>query len=653
MNKSMSKAARTLVVLLAFLMLFSLVDVFGFTLKADALVESVNGSDSLVRTSLAEIKSVLTSKVYSTYINDDHKDVPNATNEIIVDIFNDINEEFTNATTKVAAGTDYGTTGDILLTGDDGKISFNVNIPSSGMYNIEIEYWTGNIVILDQNGEVISEGKSSSAERMVLINDKVPFKEARSITLTKSWVDNYFKLDENYKIIDKDDTYNSLSDIFNQAVKNNDRIFQNDNNGNEMKPDKLLSPIWRTIRLADSSGYYSDPLKFYFQKGTQVLTLSTVRETLAIKSIKLVPPETLRSYEEYIDFYSKQGAKDYSGSESYKIQAEYPTMTSDRTIYQLNDRTSVISEPQDPALVKLNSIGGNKWQYVGQWIEYQIEVPEDGFYTIVPRSKQDEVSGIYVSRKIYINGEIPFNEANYIRFNYTDKWQTNHLTDGDTNFKFFLKKGINTLKFEVALGNFSELLSTVESTMTLANTYYRKILMLTGPDPDEYRDYGFETIMPDVLKGLKACAKTLNEVASKIESLVGTASENTGQLLKAALNMERMGSYPDKIASTMSTLKDQLAALGSWLTSMQSQPLKLDYIVIQAVDAARPKADAGFIEKFVGEVKKFFYSFFADYNSVSSTVTEEAAQAFKDAGIEVWTFSSRDHAQIIRNLVDD
>ena len=52
----------------------------------------------------------------------------------------------------------------------------------------------------------------------------------------------------------------------------------------------------------------------------------------------------------------------------------------------------------------MNEIGGEKWQYAGQWIEYTVTVPESGFYMIVPRSKQDVYSGMYTSRKIYING---------------------------------------------------------------------------------------------------------------------------------------------------------------------------------------------------------------------------------------------------------
>ena len=171
-------------------------------------------------------------------------------------------------------------------------------------------------------------------------------------------------------------------------------------------------------------------------------------------------------------------------------------MISDNTIYQLNDRSSAYTEPQDSALIRLNTMGGDKAQYVGQWIEWQVVVPQAGFYSIVPRSEQNYYSGMYVSRKIYINGELPFKEASYLRFNYSTEWMNLPLNDGTTTFKFYLNEGVNTIRFEAVLGDMSEILSTVENSLARVNEYYRKILMITGPEADEYRDYGFDKLIP-------------------------------------------------------------------------------------------------------------------------------------------------------------
>ena len=665
MSKIKKPLKRIASVLLALLILVTGCGLFDTGITASALVESVNGSDSLVRTSLSEIRSVLTSMSYAAYLAD-HANLQNATKTVEIDI-SKCNAENTTATYQYVDGGEYGADGKILLTADDGKVSFDVEIPDDAFYCIEIEYWTGNAVVSDNSGNVVAEGKSTNIERIILIDGAVPFKEARSIKLSRSWYDSYYVVNDDYKCVydetGKKISYGTDDPLFVESVRDQtqvNRIFQRDNNGNEMKPAKTLSPEWVTVKVQDSSGYNNGALRFAFTKGSHVLTLSTIREPVAIKSVRLVPDDDIPAYSDYIASYTAQGVKDYSGSETFKIQAEYPTNTSDKTIYQLNDRTSAITEPQDAALQRLNSIGGDKWTYVGQWVEYDVVVPEDGFYNIVLRYKQSMMEGMYVSRKIYINGEVPFAEALNCRFNYKDSWQVGGLYDGLTvkegeSFKFYLKKGVNNIKFEVVLGDMSSILSRVETILTSSNAYYRKILMLTGPDPDEYRDYGFEKIMPDVLKGLKKAAADLYQISADLTAITGVTGSNNGTLERVALVFERMGKQPDKIAATLDTMKDYLAALGSWLTSNQSQPLTLDYMVVQPVDAELPDAEAGFFKNLGSEFSKFIASFFSDYNSISSTteIDEETLKATENAAIEVWTASSRDQAQIIKRLVDD
>ncbi|MEG2003992.1 MAG: hypothetical protein RR057_05280, partial [Clostridia bacterium] len=614
---------------MAFLMLVTSLTVFDGGITAKALVESVNGSDSLVRTSLDEIKNVLTSISYAEYLRL-NSGRGNGKQKVVIDINGHISKDNTSGTYQSADGKEYGTDGKVLLVGDDGKITFDVEIPEDGSYDFQIEYYTGNISIKDADGKAICNGKSTTIERMVLIDGKVPYKEARSIAFSRSWVDSYPVLDENFKAIKTDgkkEFYDSLSEKFLQHVVDSSRIFQRDNNGNELKPE-----------MYDSSGYSIAPLKFFFEKGKHTVTLGAVREPFAIKSLSLVPSESLPTYEEYLKEHSD--AKDFTGDTKYIVQAEYPSLTSDRTIYQVNDRTSVITQPQDSSQIRYNVIGGDKWTYVGQWIEYRVNVAEAGFYTIIPRSLQNMVSGAYVSRKIYINDAIPFSEASYLRFYFTDYWQTKDLTDGTTPFKFYLKEGQNKIRFEVSLGDLSELLSTVATSLNNANAYYRKILMITGPDPDEYRDYSFERTLPDVVRGLGNESKIIYDVSKKISDITGSKGEVAGPLEKVALTLERMYKYPNKIASTMGSLKDYLAALGSWLTTMQNQPLLFDYLSIQAVTAEKPRAEANFFDRMIGEIKKFYMSFFADYTSVSSSSEKTENDALKKAGVEVWTSSS-------------
>ena len=653
--------SKLLAVLLVCLMLLGDYALIG----AVAKVESVDGSDSLVRTSLSEIEKLLTSVAYSSYLkiyqNEDKKGtdeyVKDATKEYVIDLSEYVADQ-TTATVNLKSEEDNyeNAKSEVLLMGDDGKLVFNIDIPETAMYSVYIEYWTGNIEVLGEDGTVSAVGKSADIERIIYFDDAVSYKESRSLSFTRAWKDVYTKVEDN-----KTKSYfDSVSEYFLEFVRDqnnmspdSDRLFPYDSNGNEAKPTKEIYGMWTSSYAYDTSGYYPDPLKYYLTEGAHTFTLETITEPMAIRKIVIKGAEKAVSYDEYIKMHTEAGAKDYAG-ETLKIQAEYPVLTSDRTLYQINDRKSSVSEPQDSTLIRYNSIGANKWQYVGQWIEYTVYVEESGFYTIIPRSKQEEFMGSFVSRKILIDGKLPFEEAMDLRFNYSTSWKTDVLNNGKQEFKFYLEKGIRTIRFQVVLGDMSDILGRVSDTLSNLNEYYRKILMITGAEPDDTRDYKFQKLIPDVLTGFKTEAENLNKIAEEIIQISGSAGDQTGTLKKIAVIVDRMGRYPDQIAGYMDTLKEYTATLGTWLSDNTSQPLLLDYIALQAVGAEAPDAEAGFFASIWAEILKFFGSFSADYNSIGSLVEKDYSdEALQECAIEVWTASSREEATIIRNLVDD
>lgn len=652
MTGNRSKAKRLCVYVLLFAMLATS---FG-TISASALGGLVDNNPSLYRTSLEDVKNYLTATTYAEY-RDLYSDVDFGESEIVLDLNDFIS---TTGTSKIV--NDLAEDGsDVLISGSDSVISWKIDAKENVLYSLRIEYFSGSFDYSDKGidgKEEVLTSKGAAAERYILIDGQVPYKEARSIEFDLKWQDVYTVVDENGTPILKDgkkQTYTTSDEKFLEYIRDpknhtveGDVIFVRDVNGNELKPDKTIVESWITKDIYDSTGYHSEPLSFYFEKGERTISLQAVREPLAIKKISLVPQENVPSYEEYL---AANPGEDYTGDECIKIQAETPVYTSGNTIYALNDRSSSYSEPQDAALIRLNEIGGDKWQYVGQWIEWEITVPEDGYYSIIPRSQQNWYSGMYVSRKLYINGEVPFKEAANLRFNYSSDWRTEALNNGGDPFKFYFKANEPTLiRLEVVLGDMAAVLSTVEDSLSKINGYYRKILMITGPDADDYRDYGFDKLIPDVVSGLGEQAQALRQASELLIQCTGAKGEHSSTLDTVALICQRMSDKPSVIASQMSTLKDYSASLGSWLSSTQNQPLDIDYICVQAVEQEAPKAEPGFFGSLWYEIQKFYMSFFSDYNSLGATGEEGSAD---DVNIEVWTATSRDQAQIIRSLIDD
>ena len=507
----------------------------------------------------------------------------------------------------------------VVYTTASSELTFGFNIETPGFYNFEIEYMS-------------TDASSNNIERAVMVDGAYPYSETRSVSFVGTWVDEY---DTRFE-----------------------RGFIHDVNDNEIRPTKAARPTWSKRFVYDTTGYYGEPLKYYLGKGEHTVTINGIKESMTVKSVRVYFFEGQKSYDEVLKEYDANGYKAPS-VKAEKYQAEHAYRTSDQSIYAVTDRTSASNEPQNASKVFLNTIGGTKWQSNGQWIEWEIEVPEDGLYQIATRFKQDVLAGMYVSRRVYIDGEVPFAEANNVAFNYNSSWQTQFIgesvqgKDGEFEinpFKFYLTKGKHVIKMEVVLGDMAEILRDVDECMVNINNYYLKIIMVTGPDPDIYRDYGFTNLMPDVMTGLVAEGERLTTISKRLEEVTGQKGEDSVLLDKIALILDLMGNDDDKVAPNLSTLKDNIGSLGTWVQTARSQPLLLDYIQVQSADDKEvPKANAGFFTALKYELSSFVMSFISDYNNLGAM--DESKE--NEDPLEVWMTAGRDQAQIIRSMLTD
>ncbi|MCL2159417.1 MAG: hypothetical protein FWH48_08420, partial [Oscillospiraceae bacterium] len=522
---------------------------------------------------------------------------------------------------------------------DKDSVSFSFEIAKEGLYNLEFTY-------------LQFEGKKSAIERLVKIDGKVPFKEARYLTFTKSYVDN-FEIDP----------------------ETGKQTFLRDIKDNEIRPTKSELLEWRTVLSEDPSGFVREPFYFYLTAGSHVITIEAVKESMYLGELRfLVAPQPL-TYDEYrAAMVAQYGDKKGTAKIDF-IEAEFPTATSETTIYALNDRTSAITQPQNSSRIRLNTIGQTKWQMYGQWIRYEFEVPAGGagFYYIAPRFKQAVYSGVYSSRKVRIDGQVPFLEADSLRFNFSDDWQVEPLSDGmiinpdarkkdqkKRYFEFYLSEGKHTLELEVSLGDMAELLGEVEVSVKHLNEIYRKIRMITGAEPDAYRDYGFMRTIPATIDGMWDEAQNMRDISARLEEIIGAKGEHTVMLDKTALQLDKMAHNNDRIASGMDTFKTNIGGMSTWLLERRNQPLEIDYIAIAPIDEKLPKAEANFFQAAIFELTSFVMSFFSDYNSqgameeiTDKTKTVEVWMGSAGAAVGGLALAGRDQAQIARQMMVD
>lgn len=557
-----------------------------------------------VEKSLEEYKEVLNYtaeyKEYSEYISQYEKaDKP--TDEYVIDAADYIASEGMD----IDKYDDYeGMAGESIYTGQDGYVEYKVNISTEGLYEMSLNYFP-------------IEGNGSSIQRAFFIDGELPYRQMTGIEFSRVWT-------------------------------NENSTWDTDNQGNDLKPTQIEQPEWVTSKLYDVDGYVTEPLKVYMTKGVHTITVVSQREPMILRSITLKNDEKLKDYNTYYETQKNAGKNDYTG-ERVLIEAERATKKSSSMLYPTQDQSSPDVNPYSAKLLKNNTIGGESWSHSGQWIEWEFDAPDDGFYNITLHAKQNFVKGIYVSRKIMIDGEVPFSELNAYGFTYNSGWKDITLSSSDgEEYRFYLTKGTHTLRMQAVLGEFAPIISKVQSIVTELNSEYRKIIRITGVSPDENRDYQIEKKLPGLDKELDSIRAELDEVLTSLEDLGCKGSEET-VIITMRDQLKNMVKNTDNIPKMVSDFKTNVSALGTWISNAQSQPLQLDRIYVTEPDKGTDGKSSSFFAGLGHEFKKLFYSFIVDYNSIGN-VAEES----KDSKtITVWIGSGRDQANVIKSLIDE
>ena len=495
-----------------------------------------------------------------------------------------------------------GFEGTSVLTGDEGSIEWEVDIQQEGLYNIAVKYYP-------------IEGKSASAERELLVDGYIPFEGARTLLFERVW-------------------------------KNESSEIERDGRDNDLRPRQIESPMWREVAIRDKSGYYNDPFKFYFSRGKHTIKLVSVREPLAIGQLRLYQEASVPDYNELKDEYIKKGYKNASGFFE-KYQGEKAVLKSDPTLYPINDRSSPATEPYHTSKIRMNAIGGNNWKISGQWLVWDIEVPEDGLYNIGIKYRQNFRRGLFSNRRILIDDKVPFRQVENIPFVYNNNWKMKVLGD-DKPYMFYLTKGKHQIKVEATLGEMASIIRTIEDSILELNTVYRKILMITGRDPDPYRDYFLVKQIPNMLDIFKEQSETMYSLVDQLKKITGQKGSHTAVLQKVGYQLKDIVNKPESITTKkrFDAYKTNVGALGSWILEAIEQPLDIDYIVVASPEQKIPEVDVNFVSKLLHEVKSFFYSFIEDYSFIGNT--DKTGEV-----ITVWMGGGRDQAQVVKAMIDD
>ncbi len=491
-----------------------------------------------------------------------------------------------------------------VYTADGSVVTWKVSLEEAGLYNIEIRYLT-----VDSRGVDI--------ERELSINGKVPFSGASTLTLTRLWTDG--------------------------------GEIKTDNQGNQIRPTQVERFDWQTSALRDSMGYVIEPYQFRFEAGENTITLKGINEPMIIGSITLVPVADKISYKEYsasVSGLSETG----DGKALITVQGEAAVLRSTPSLYARYDRSSPATEPYSVTSTVLNYIGGDAWNNAGEWIEWEFEVPEDGYYNITVKARQSYQRGAVSARSVYIDGEIPFNELSVVSFGYGTSWQMVTLADeNNVPFEFYLSKGRHTVRLEATLGEMGPILSDMEESIYRLNRIYRDILVLTGVNPDRFRDYNLAGVYPEVIEAMDLESRRLYKLVDDTVAITGQKNDRVAVAQTLAVQLENFVGFNERITQQFSNFKDNITSLGTAMQNMSETKLDIDAIYISGTRAQLPRVKDGIFATIAHEIRSCVASYTVDYNSLGDKYDDTDDSNL----IEVWIVTGRDQSTVLKTMVDD
>lgn len=478
----------------------------------------------------------------------------------------------------------------------EGSVSWTVNIPETGVYNIKMIY------------EAL-ESNTNDVEFSLLIDGESPYATASRITLSKRWI--------------------------------NESEIKQDSRQNDIRPGQISTPCWQETPLEDIDGLFNEPLEFYMEAGEHTITFESEKAEFAVKSFTFYQYEAPAAYTAPSD-------SDLTQAQGQKITLEGETAAykSSRTLYPTSDKSSYLTSSANgssPTKTRYNTIGSGSWTQSTQTVTWEFNVDKAGYYKIGIRGRQDQMRGMYSNRRLYVNGEVPCLEANQIKFYYDTDWSiTTPKSENGDDLYFYLQAGTNTISLEAVPGEIGEIMGDLDELVYNINSYYRQIRQITGPDPDEYNNYMIDTAIPSIVPDFKEYAQTLRDKKAEIEKLSGSGGTEAETLEKMAIVLEKCIKKPDLIPEMMSQIKDNITSVSSFVNQYREQPLEVDMIEVATSDQDFTSCDKSFFGSLGFGFKGFIGSFFEDYNALSDE---------DESAMECWVMLGRDNAEALQQLI--
>jgi ABC-type glycerol-3-phosphate transport system substrate-binding protein len=530
----------------------------------------------------------------------DHAGAPRPTAEYIIDAADYI---LTGGMETRHYDNFEGMPGTSVWTGEEGLIEWEVYTTQAGLYNMSVTYFP-------------VPGRNSDIQRAVFINGEQPFFEANPVEFRRIWVNA------------------------------RDR-FQQDNQGNDLRPPQIERPAWIESIVRDSMGTYNEPLSFYLQAGRNTISFFSQREPMMIRQIRIHQAPEVLPYSVISQGHAGRPRPSVAQVDPIRIEGQYAVRKSSPMLTPQSDMGGPGVYPYSARHIRINNIGGGSWSEPGSWIEWEFTVPTDGMYSIAVNVLQNFSRGALSYRRISINGEVPFYEMNAVPFDFRNSWRVETLGGEKDPYLFWLPAGTHTIRMEAVLGDYAPHVREIENIIMNLNDLYRQIVMIIGNNPDIFREYEINRRLPHLRGALQAEQVRLERIFDELDLMTAGRGERDAVIRTLARLLERVVDDIENIPRRLREFRENTGALGTWLMLVRSQELAVESIHILPVDAPTPDNGRRWWRQLWHEILTLIFSFIIDYNAIGNLVEGNMRS------VEVWIATGRDQANVIKQMIDD
>ncbi len=393
-------------------------------------------------------------------------------------------------------------------------------------------------------------------------------------------------------------------------------------------------------KLGDPLSREGGDFTLELEAGDHEITLVPVQGCVQIESVAFLEAKEMPAYTR-----PEASASRYQG-EPLVLEGEDADIKSSYFLVGKTDSSTVKVTPHSPDRSVVNYIGGGNWKEAGETIFWQTPYLEEGYYQMGFSYRQNTVIGGKTYRRLTIDGEVPFQEAEAVGFSYNDSWQQQMFApQGGEPYLIYFTEGVHTIGLTVTYGEIEEVRKPLEEAIAKLGDLYVDITVITGEKVDVYRDYELFSQIPDMEGRLHEIHELLTGAADRLRAING---EDSGSHYSVIMNMvqavELMLENKFEAHRYKNYYYTNYCSVSSVLQELCSMPLDLDRIVLTREGEEEPFGSEKPLEQMSFSVKRFFASFFRDYNGVSETAEPDS--------ITIWVNWGRDQAQVLSSLVE-